>query len=429
MTDRRKKFNSRFGGRFGAIRYRYSLSPFIWETNDPEMPHWRFQNTVEGGIDLRPIAAQAIAGGTPQGFAFVASTQPVSGNEICRAMHVDESTTSLMRDAWQSAIGYRPDGDNLLGMLLDQMTVGADPAGEFGPKPLIPTVNGMLELWLGGHSRVWSERFQWGTHPHTNQVQAVLQRDFERLWEALNGNDHCRRVLDWQCEKFKVNDWKQLVPRRLHQHVPGRLPHDTSISDNFNRANDTDMSVGAPFNWTDVAGAMSINTNRAMLATSPARSRAESALSGTDHYSQADLIRGSGSANSGHASVRYASGSDDCYTLRNQQGGAGSGARPFRISKVVTGTSTDLGSASTVSQTAPETMRLTCSGTSLTSAYNGADVETLTDSTHSTGTRCGVGAIGTTAWGVDNFSAEDLAVVTARPYIIGGGVAGKIIGV
>src|SRR5690606_35735753 len=56
--------------------------------------------------------------------------------------------------------------------------------------------------------------------------------------------DHARRVLDWHAKRHRL-PWQEIVPQRLKSHVEGPLPHATTVSDDFNRA-DEDPITG----WT-----------------------------------------------------------------------------------------------------------------------------------------------------------------------------------
>jgi hypothetical protein len=400
-------FSSGFAPGFGVGRYRYALTPYVWDTSDADNPHWRLPSSCVGAVDLRPFPAQGIAGGAPQGFAFVASMQPVEGVSVITSLHMnDADATNGMRDAWEAGTGYRPAGAKLVDLLWDQMTVGADPSGEAGPKPLMPTVGGLLELWVGGHSRVKWEHFRWGAHPHTNRVQAVLQRDFEQMWEETNGHDHCRRVLDYQCEKYRVADWQAMIPQRLRAHVPGRLPHATTITDNFNRADNADMSVGAPFSWTDVIGNQTIvsNTVRWDGVTAVARARAESDLSSVDHYGQLAATAVSGGNRYAQVAARFATAADTAYWTRFVQS-----TSVFRIFKIVTGTQTALGAGTTQTYSAPDTIQMRCNGSTLDAYLNGASVESISDGSITTGTRCGIGLNSAGTITLDDFEAADLA--------------------
>src|SRR5687768_5035121 len=157
---RKRSYGMRVGLQSGVLPYRYSLVPWVWDTSHPVSPFWRLPASV-GGIDLRPLPAQALAGGAPQGRGFCVTRGAVTGDELVAAYHpADALSTTTMRDGWQGAMGYRPAGATLLDLLWDQLTAGADPSGVSGPKPLMPTTQGNLEVWLGGHSLVRRERFR-----------------------------------------------------------------------------------------------------------------------------------------------------------------------------------------------------------------------------------------------------------------------------
>lgn len=416
MTDRRKTFSNRFSGRFGAIRYRYALAPYVWSVADSV---WSLPVTSEGGIDLRTIAQMGTAGGAPQGFAFVASTQPVTGAEITRSMYVDEPATSGMQDAWESNMGYRPTGAQLRDLLWDQLTTGSDPSGDAGPKPLMPTVDGHLELVLGGHSTIKREKFEWGKHAHTNQVQAVLHRDFARRWEETNGADHCRRELDWQCHKFGCDDWKEFVPKRLHQHVPGRLPHATTITDNFD-GTDGD-TIGNLLTWVEDGGDWDRLSNQVIVsAAATCMCHNTSALSGSDHYAQCSIIA-QGTAN---GAANRITGGLARYTDQNNFYYAGlnnvAAGTAFRFYKRVTGTDTQIGTDGTVSVSLPQPAKTQCSGSTMTGFWNGSAVSGPggTDTSLASGTLTGMWMrFGTTTATIDNFEAADLAAGVTIPIM------------
>jgi hypothetical protein len=420
MTDRRKRFSARFSGRFGAIRYRYALAPFAWVGDGDGRFQWEPPATTEGCIDLRPLAAQAIAGGAPQGFAFVAATQPVTGTEITQATYVDEPATNTMRDAWQSAIGYRPAGAQLRDLLFDQLTNGADPAGESGPKPLMPT-GGQLELHLGGHSPIKSEPFNWGVHPHTNRVQAVLQRDFEQLWEERNGDDHCRRVLDYNCEKYRVADWRELVPRRLHAHVPGRLPHATTITEAWPTASST-LSSGQTQPWTEVLNnstVPAIGRFSGLSGSVEHRARCDTAVSSVDHRTYAPG-RGNGSRTAS-LYARYAAAADTAYCSRVSVTGT-----TLTVRKVVAGVETVLGTDNTITITAGVfgDLEIRCSGSTISGWWNSVQRVSLTDTAITTGTQGGAGVNGGDAnCAIGAWASADLAVGNRRRRLICGAAA------
>src|SRR5690606_11362738 len=131
-----------------------------------------------------------------------------------------------------------------------------------------------LDLHFGGHSLVKRERFRFGVHPHTAKIEALLQRDFRRLFDAtersgLRDRAHHRRVLDYWIDKYRLDkqdreSWGRLIPSDLRQHVEGPIKHETTVSDDFNRAN---QQLGASENWTEVNGDWEIRSNAVQIRT------------------------------------------------------------------------------------------------------------------------------------------------------------------
>lgn len=400
-----------------AGKLNYSLAPMHWDATG-HYPFWRFPDTVVGGVDVRPLSAQGIAGGSPRGFAFVASVQPVTSADLATANHFsEERVTARMRSAWRSSMGFAADGDNLVDLLWDQLTAGADPSGEEAPKPLVPTTAGILELHLGGHgtSPVKSERFIWGKHPHTNRLRDLLRRDFESLWEETNGHDHCRRVLDYTCGRYRVDDWTEFVPSRLHAHVAGRLPHATTITENWTRA-DGD-TIGNLLTWTETSGDWDTLSNQAILfttgGTAVKSARAESGLSGTDHYSQV-LVAFLGASGTciGGAAARFNSGALTFYHAHEfQTNGASDTARS---QKQVTGTDTTIGTNTTgITWAGTDVIKIECNGSSIKRYRNGSLQDTATDTAITTNTRCGIVGFSSGVANVvklDDFEAADLTL-------------------
>lgn len=398
-------FSSGFAPGFGVGRYRYVLTPWVWETSIAGMPHWRLPNSSVGGVDLRPLPAQGIAGGTPQGFAFATTMQPVDGVEVARSLHFgQEAVTTLMRDAWASAMTYRPDGINLVDLLWDQLTAGSDPDGIDGPKPLMPGTDGMLKLFVGGHSLVKQERFRFGVHPHTGKVRDLLQRQFAESWERTNGADHCRRVLDYTCEKYRVEDWREFVPANLRAHVPGRLKHATTITDDFNRSDAGSLGTSAGgWSWAEVVGSWAIASNVAFRddATTDGVARAESDLSSDDHYGQ--VVASNLFAESYAAGVARLSSSATTYyvSIVNQEANRG-------LWKVVSGAFTRLATPATEDPN-NKSQKTEADGSTIKGYSDGVEVASSTDTAITGNLRTGMTARATNNI-ADNFEAADLAV-------------------
>lgn len=400
MANPRKDWSERFDARFGVGRYRYVLTPWVWDTAGP-FSFWRLPTSSVGGVDLRPLPAQAIAGGSPQGFAFAATMQPVAGIQIAHSLNFTaEQATTGMRDAWEAEMGYRPTGGpNVVDLLWDQLTDGSDPTGENGPKPLMPGVDNVLRLYVGGHSLVKSERFRWGVHPHTNRVRDLLRRQFAEQWERTNGHDHCRRCLDFTCEKYRVSDWKEFVPANLHVHVPGRLRHETTITESFPG---TSATLGGDLTWAELTDAFANASGEATHTGGQVHfARAESDLSSDDHRAQ--LVQ------TGTISGERAFGPGVRFNASIQSGYycyyyGSSGI--LRLEKWVSGIQTNLADES-VSPSAPVTWKISIDGSTLKSFMDGVEKDSVTDTALTGDLRTGLIGYGETTG--DSFEAADLA--------------------
>jgi hypothetical protein len=295
--------------------------------------------------------------------------------------------------------------------LIDLFTEGSDPEGVEGPKPLIPTTQGRMEMHLGGRSHF--ERFRWGDQ-YTGKVQDVIRRDFAATMAdaqtgKLRDTSHHLRILDATCDKFGIEDWKEFVPANLQKDVPGRLKHETTQSDDFNRTDSTGLGA----NWSNVVSAgMDVVSNQARgtnAAGGGIRVRLQLDVSSADHYAQSDALGfGAPGANNGPL-ARYATAADTNYAwlLRS--------VTPFRrLLKIVTGTATVLASDTTAQTTS--TLRIECNGSSLKVYVAGVEITGLatTDSSITTGTRGGMQGQQDTTVGNrtlhDNFEISDLAV-------------------
>lgn len=253
-----------------------------------------------GCLDFAPLTVQSSpASDRPVGLfvttaAILPSEYTLLGTGDCRELKAD----TRMQDAFRSLVGYRAKGETLADLIYDALTDGSDPDGSSGPKPLMPGVDGWCDVYLGGHSRILGAKFEWGKpcsrgRSHWAKVQQLLRKEFERLFDdaqagKLKDSEHHRRVLDAYCDKYKVDDWNEFVPAKLQKDVPGRLKHETTITENFD-GSDGD-TIGNLLTWTEVSGDFDRVSNKATLTTNDGTerdARAESDLSSDDHYAQA----------------------------------------------------------------------------------------------------------------------------------------------
>lgn len=405
------------------------LGPPIWMIDQipddesggvSEFARWDWPAGTLSVIDLRPIADCGLAGkygDHPWAFVVAESLLKDDGYSLLgegdpRDVRIDDA----MRDAWFKTTGVVVEGDTLADLLRWHLTTGADPMDLDACKPLMPTVQRQLELHCGDMQL--SEKFVFGVHPLTNKIQTLLKAEFASLFQSaqrgeLKDAEHHRRVLDSWCDKYRLrgaDDWKALVPADLQSEVPGPLKHETTITESFNTSNSS--TLGPNLSWTELIGDMEVSGNqcRQVVAATASQSRADSDLSGTDHYCQVSVVtRGNATGPSTNAVCRKdGTGTNTCYLAGVVD--SGSGDSVF-FSKFVAGVLTNLGNGA-VTVALPQIVRITANGSTITATWDGATVGTpATDTSITTGLRCGVRMGGgvTVRRVVDSFEASDLA--------------------
>lgn len=381
---------------------RYYLGPWLWDQAEGFMP----PGAVAGAIDLGRLPDQARGGVDRPGClcwtnsAVLPSEYALLGEGDCREIKVD----GRLRSQWQSLLGMAVAGDTLHEMIFHSLFGWSDPTGQTAPKPIMPSSEGWSDLVLPGHGRVKSERFEWGKSPNSGKIKLLLRAEFAELMDAaakgkLRDNQHHRRVLDRWCEQFGIEDWREFVPARLQKDVPGRLKHETSYSDDFDRADSTGLGA----NWgTSEGTAFNVVSNKAapQSATRSAM-RYASDLSSADHYAQCDVVVVSGDPRGGPA-VRMATGAATYYYgwARN----AASNNR--RVGKIVSGMTTALSTFNGTAFTSG-TLKVDISGSTLTFYENGTSIYSGTDTSITGNLRAGMMNETATTGTQDNWSCAD----------------------
>lgn len=346
------------------------------------------------------------------GGGALPSEYTLIGDGDCREIKPNAATLS----AFQALVGYRPQGDTLAQCFLDCFIGGSDVDGESGPLPMVPSLNGWMDLWLPGHSRVLSERFEWGRpgsrgSNHTAKIRQLLRKQFAGFMdEAQKGKlkdaQHHRRILDAMCEKYGLqgaDDWRELVPTSLQKDVPGRLKHETSISDNCT----------PQLTWTDVTNGIAFSgvARGTAVATGNDARVSGSDLSSADHYAQAAITTLSSGPALGAGCARFSGSAATYYfaILRND----GSSNYTTELRKFIAGASTTIAGPSASSFTTGDVMKTECNGTTINGYKNGASVHSVTDSSISSNVKTGLRITpqGTATVELDDFAAADLGTV------------------
>ena len=337
----------------------------------------------------------------------------------CRELNTD----GAMLDKFQSLVGYRPQGAKLVDAVWDCLEGGADIDGATGPLPLVPTTRGNLELHFAGHSIVKRRRFKWGNDAASPKLKQLLRKEFRGLLQnakagKLKDAKHAFRVLDYWCDKYGVSDWREFVPANLQKDVPGRVKHETAITDNFNRADAGALGTSAEgWSWAENfqnAGIVSNRGHNTSNGGGPSASRAETDLSSADHYAQAAFVQAADITNYFSPVARF-----DPSAITFYQGGVYGDLSQFKIVKTVAAVDTVLGSGS-VTLSLPEPIRVECNGSSIKSYQSGVERVAVTDTAITGFLRTGILTYrqsSSTDLLFDDFVAADLAAgPTGSPW-------------
>lgn len=399
---------------------RWYVGPWIWDTSGV-MPCWMPPVGTVGCLDMRAIPQMSTAGGAPQGQGVFLSDGPIKDSNytlLGAGSYRDVKTSQALRDRMPKRDRKRePTGDDLLSHLLDCLTDGSDSTGDSFAKPLMPDAQMRVRLTIGEFD------YQWKTAPwnyHWDKIQDVERADFQRCFDdaqagRLKDKDHHRRVLDALCEKYGADDWRTFVNTKIRKHIPGRLKHETTIADDFNRADQSGLGTSASgFSWTLVLGSINIVSGRAQtpnrandITSVFHKARAESDLSSADHYCQCNVYDIGGGDWGGGALARFNSGAETCYFGYQRV----SGSTSFLLAKVVAGSLTVLSSTGSGFPASGDLQKLVCSGSTITLFNAGVSKLSATDSAITGNLRAGVcsrgGGTGAKYGEVDNFEAGD----------------------
>jgi hypothetical protein len=398
---------------------RWYVGPWQWNESEPNLPHWSPPVGAVGALDLRSIPQQSVER-LQDGYGIFASRDELpSDYELLGTGSLrDVKTSQRLTDRIPKRDRKRqPKGDDLLSLLLDAICDGSDPTGDSFAKPLMPDADMRLSLTIGDLS------IQWKTAPwnyHWDKIQDVERADFQRCFDdaksgKLKDGEHHRRMLDALCDKYNlqgVDDWKSLVPAKIRKEIKGRLKHETTITDNFNRANAASLGTSSEgFTWTRVQGfdnTTIISNEAGPGVITDSRNRANADLSSSDLYSQIRLS--AWIANDSFEPIVRASAAAVTFYIYIP---ANAASNTHRIFKCVGGTFSSLQAASGNIPSTGQTAKLIVSGSSLVGSIAGVDRVSVTDTAITGNIRCGFGInANSTALRVDDFEAGDVAAST-----------------
>lgn len=395
---------------------RYWLGPWAWVDNGNGAGYWQMPTGAQAALDLRSPAACAVPT-TPTGVGLFLT--PNAGNLGGDYTNLGTDPSALLnagqRAALRSLLSLPRSvaGLDLQSILWEAMTAQADPDGEARMLPLVPTGR-HYELWVGGQRL---RRHLLDTNgeefvPFIAMLRRLYRQARQDSLEGRTPANHYRKLLGYWVRKY-------YLPYRLFQpnDVPDEpdLPPETTISDNFNRADADGLGTSSEgWSWTEVGGDIDIVSNRAQgTPDTPAYARAGSALSGNDNYAQCVVTTTSVSGVRQGGPTCRGDASAQTYYWGSQAAGA-STTGTFRIYKVVTSTRTALGTGATHNKSG-ETKKIEANGSSIAIYNNGVLVESITDTSIASGVYAGISFDRpNNIFQCDDWTAADIAVASSR---------------
>ena len=437
---------------------RYYLGPWIWRESADDGSYWDAPVGTVGRIDLRPLPCNI------PGYGFFAlESPPMEAGYVELADSLTKPLSLAAKTALIDALKLPSlDATNLADALAEILTTKADPTGAVRCLPLIPKLDGTLEIIVASEV-VWERQFEGESDEAWPNIQKVLQANYHKIREqaladgtairnvtlgAMPGIEDAagyRRYLsiqmvvqggprllnpdwtpeDWHVEQEKQAAYAEGTHRRYldalnakyaisaEKFIPDDLPVETVlpratiITESFNKANN---GLGPDLSWTNVDGVWGVTDNEADMRTTggSARSaRAESDLSSDDHYAQIDVTAlGSGANGALRGSAcRFAAAAETLYTAFLYQLNDN-----IYLQKYIDGVETNLDNHA-VALSIPDTVKVQADGTTIKAFFNAGEEISLTDPSISGNLRCGLTGYSDGDYNArqDNFEAADLA--------------------
>ncbi len=396
---------------YAQERY-YYVGPHVDVTEDgigtyKAPPSWAV-SSVDLSSDARDL--MFLVADKPQeakGYTLL-GTDP---NEIIKPEAVTE---------WSKATGIQVEGSDhaLYGLLMDALTVHADPTRANGPKPIMPTYSGDVVLNLDGDT-ILIDKYAQADPAYKSLVVEVVKEDYRDLrTDSLSkDSDTYLKYLSVKAAQLGVSS-DSLIPADLPKEEP--VKPETTIGDTFADTNGTALgshtATGANGGWGWVAIAtdhLDIDTNQLLSPNGGYGAyQADSVLSSDDMQSGGDLVSWGSNQMFGAYSRIDATNNYQYLTYNNATG-------THRIFKIVSGSSSQVGSNVNGNiPSAGHSIVIVSDGSSHTGIVNGVTrIGPLTDTSITGITYAGLrlgNTSGSTTARADDFEAYDLYAVTAN---------------
>ena len=351
-------------------------------------------------LDMRPLADQSRGGGSEIDCLF-ASESPIIGRdyELIASGNMHEIKASpSQRSALRVIRGRVPQGETISQLLVSLLTDCADPDGADGPKPIMPS-RGKLTLLAG--REIHSERFRYDGKGRSSFVKAMVQRQVRDAAKQADDGEldpkKLKKILGYELRKYGLNkeDWAEFVPPNLRKRIERADDPETTVTDDFS---------GTLSAWGNATGTWSIVSGAAAKTNLGNNSQTivhQTALSGSDHYSQFQIAGGSSTTLSG-ASVRKVNSTTQTHYV------CGNYNSILYLIKFLSGIQTNLISTSQAFSVG-NTYKCEINGSSLKGYVNGTEVLSVSDSSITGNLYVAMYQFAGSASGtMDNFEGADL---------------------
>lgn len=284
---------------------------------------WDFPVPTISAIDLRGMNQNSQRGGTP-GYSLIATNVQHDGlagylGEVeLQNLAVDGPTTARKKALERTlgitgglnSITYR---DIMVELFMEQ----GDPTHVDRWGPLRGSYKRGVGFWFA-NTKIWSDTFG-PTHRTFLNTIAEYRASYTRWRERAETFDqarfdveleHLKRVTGGMLRKLRLteSDIAAILPAQYI--TDGSLDPRTTVSDNFNRANEA-LDTGG--NWTESSGTWTVTSNEcAKDSTAYETARFNSALSSTDHTCTITVTARGANDRVGCA-VGYAAAAETCY--------------------------------------------------------------------------------------------------------------------
>lgn len=404
----------------------YYLNQWVW-VDDGELSHFTAPHVEyrTGNIDLRSETEAAVPV-IPNGYAIFAYSQRVPSG-IYLGNDLDAELSNQQLNALKQALKLAPlRSTTLREIIYEALTEHADPTGKVSFKPLLPGRDMKMKIYLGTAGKIKETSLVPFVSKEWDLVLQTMQEDYRRMLTTEPWHEIAKQLDYWE-DKFGVH-YSTFIPDDALQLAS--LPHATTITDDFDCANSA--SPDCDLSYTELStGDFKIDSNELEIAkfcchNSHNTVRADTDLSGDDHYAQIQATSGNSITaqsvpNWYGTFVRKDSSATMTFYQGRYRHRSDANTDTYHIYEWTAGTDTDIQNDTTGATTPsyPFTIKTEVDGSTIKFYVNGTEELSVTDTSITGNTRTGF-------WGykqhasnrvnLDNFEAADLgAVVTPKP--------------